>query len=123
MAIRNLYVAKLRKAEHQFYHQLNTNLSLNQLKSRACSWWKLVKTTLGQSYTTDIPAIKSYAGKLIVDIKEKAELLNSYFANQCTLNISDCLTTNTNQPPVLTSVKCSFTFDHISELDVYNSVN
>ena len=117
-AVRNYYVAKLSKAEQQFYHQLDTNLSLNQLKSSPRRWWKLAKTALGQSYTTGIPAIKSNAGKLVVDIKEKAELLNSYFASQCTLNISDCLTTSTSQPPVLTSVKCSFTFDHISESDV-----
>ena len=113
-AVRNHYVAKLRKAEHQFYHQLDTNLSLNQLKSSPRSWWKLAKTALGQSYATGIPVIKSNAGKLVVDIKEKAELINSYFADQCTLNISDCLTTSTSQPPVLTSVKCSLTFDQIS---------
>ena len=101
-AVRNIDVAKLRKAEHQFYHPLNTNLSLNQLKSSPLSWWKLAKTALVQSYTTGIPAIKSNAGKLIVDVKEKAELLNSYFGNQCTLKISDCLTTSASQPPVLT---------------------
>ena len=60
---------------------------LNSIQKSSKAYWSLLKSFLNNNKIPIIP--------LVTDFKKKAELFNSYFANQCTLiNSNNALPVN-----------------------------
>ena len=69
-------------SEHNYYLRMANELNSIQKSSKA--YWPLLKSFLNNKKIPIIPTIL-HNNALVTDFKKKAELLNSYFANQCTL--------------------------------------
>ena len=52
------------------------------------TYWKILKNLINKSKAPKIPPLK-VNDKFVMDCKEKAELFNGLFANQCKPNIND----------------------------------
>ena len=57
---------------------------LNSIQQSSKAYWSLLKSFLNNKKNPIIPPIL-HNNALATDFKKKAELFNSYFANQCTL--------------------------------------
>ena len=69
-------------SKHNYYLRIANKLSSIQKSSKA--YWSLLKSFLNNKKTPIIPPIL-HNNAFVTDFKKKAELFNSYFANQCTL--------------------------------------
>ena len=74
-----------RKAQHNFYSNLNNRLS--QEKKSPKLWWRTVKSNLGVTETSSIPVLCLDGLPITCDVI-KCEMLNDYFASQCNDNSS-----------------------------------
>ena len=84
--LRNLVVAEIRKSQFLYYQ--NTSYKLMNESTSSKAWWKYVKILSGQEVVqTDCPLWKD--GILIFDQKEKADLLNDFFASVTSLDRSE----------------------------------
>ena len=78
--VRNWYVSELRLAEQQFYRSISD--SLRASRSSSHRWWKKIKSVCGFSSLDQIPPLSS-GTTIHVSPLEKAEVLNTAFARQC----------------------------------------
>ena len=62
----------------------------------SCNWWHKAKAYAGISnFTSQIPDLATIDGKLVEADSDKAEVLASFFASQCSTPISEAGTTPT----------------------------
>ena len=73
-------------SKHNYYLRIANKLSSIQKSSKA--YWSLLKSFLNNKKIPIIPPIL-HNNAFVTDFKKKAELLNFYFANQCTLTNSN----------------------------------
>ena len=99
-------------SKHNYFLRMANKLNSIQNSSKA--YWSLLKSFLNNKKIPIIPPIL-HNNALVTDFKKKAELFNSYFANQCTLiNSNSTLLVNVQY---LTDKRLS-SFDLISEDDI-----
>ena len=101
--VRNWYVSELRLAEQQFYRSISD--SLRASRSSSHRWWKKIKSVCGFSSLDQIPPLSS-GTTIHVSPLEKAEVLNTAFARQCSAP------TKTNSPlitPITPAEEFQFT--------------
>ena len=86
---------------------------LNSIQKSSKAYWSLLKSFINNKKNPIVPLIL-HNNALVTDFKKKAELFNSYFANQCTVvNSNSALSVNV---PYLTDKRLS-SFD-FSEDDI-----
>ena len=71
------------EALKQKYYCIKTNTFTNAEKSSK-AYWSIIKSFLNNKKIPLIPPL-FYANRFITNFKEKAELFNSFFADQCSL--------------------------------------
>ena len=101
--VRNWYVSELRLAEQEFYRSISD--SLRASRSSSHRWWKKIKSVCGFSSLDQIPPLSSGTA-IHVSPLEKAEVLNTAFARQCSAP------TKTNSPlitPITPAEEFQFT--------------
>ena len=92
---RNLVVSEIRKSQHHYYKNISLKLQHEPTSSKA--WWKYVKILSGEEVIqTNCPLWND--GILIYDQKEKADLMNDFFASITTLEDSDTFPTENIVP-------------------------
>lgn len=84
-AVRNIYVAELRRAERHYYSKMSYRLSSNTFHQNTRQWWKLAKSVSGSTSTSAIPPLE-VDGCFVTNSTAKAECLNSFFTELSFLN-------------------------------------
>ena len=84
--VSNLYVAELRFAEKEYYSRPLYDLTSERFSREPHRWWKKAKSICGITSKTHLPTLvadgPSWSSSL-----DKAERLNSSFAQQCTASV------------------------------------
>ena len=84
--LRNLYVAELRFAEKEYYSTQLCELTPERCSREPHRWWNKAKSICGINSKTHLPTLvvngSSWSSSL-----DKAECLNSSFAQQCTASV------------------------------------
>ena len=80
--VRNWYVAELRYSEKLYYRQISLHLSKKNFVFNAHKWWKIAKKSCGLRSSECIPPL-SVNGRASLTASNKAESLNTVFAQQC----------------------------------------
>ena len=84
--VRNLYVAELRFAEKEYYSTQLCELTPERFSREPHRWWNKAKSICGINSKTHLPTLvvngSSWSSSL-----DKAECLNSSFAQQCTASV------------------------------------
>lgn len=81
---RNEVTKNLRKAKHEYFQNLATKLKTsNDLSSR--DYWKTLKSFISPAQKSSIPPLL-HDNRYVEDNNEKADLLNTYFAQQTLLD-------------------------------------
>ena len=89
--LQNQLNVSIESSNQRYYSKLISKLSNPATSSR--TYWSIVKTFLNNKKTHIPPQF--HENKFITNFKEKAELFNTFFANQCTLlNNSSVLPNN-----------------------------
>ncbi|CAF1486333.1 unnamed protein product, partial [Didymodactylos carnosus] len=73
---------------HQLVNEVTRTVSKTCLDLVVCD--SLIKGALGKNKTASIPTLRTDQGEQIKDLAEKAEVLNQYFAQTCTMPKSLC---------------------------------
>ena len=82
---RNKVVNLLRCAKKQYHESLCTRITQNKFSNK--DWWKLVKHLSGfNNKTTEIKVLVDDNGTSFTDDIQKAELLNTFFTSQSTVD-------------------------------------
>ena len=82
---RNKVVNLLRCAKKQYHESLCTRITQNKFSNK--DWWKLVKQLSGfNNKTTEIKVLVDDNGTSFTDDIQKAELLNTFFTSQSTVD-------------------------------------
>ena len=81
--LRNEVTSNLRKAKHEYVKSLANKLKTSNLSSQ--DYWKTLKSFIRPSHISTIPPLY-HEDVYIEDTNEKANLLNSYFAEQSVLD-------------------------------------
>ena len=79
-AVRNYYVAELRRAERLYYQDLQQKLSASEFNRSSRQWWKVARSACGLRPTSAVPAMDTDNG-FISDKKSIAELFIGFFCN------------------------------------------
>ena len=112
--MQNLLTAANEKSKEQFCSQISTKLMDPTLSPKA--YWSILKTFLNKK---KIPCILPiyHDNNYIADLKEEAQIVNDFFAKQCTLveNIRKLLTDSFKRTNNLVST-ISFTEDVIAKI-------
>ena len=87
------------------------------LTSTKC-YWSLLKTILNEKKVPCIPPI-FHNNKYVTDFKEKSEIFNSFFANQCSLTPNNSISPS----ELKLFTKHSLTFCDFSETDVLQMID
>ena len=72
----------IEKSKNNYYSKLSQKLSNKATSSKA--YWSILKTFLNDKKIPCIPPV-FHNNKFVIDFKEKAELFNTFFAEQCSL--------------------------------------
>ena len=72
----------IEKSKNSYYSKFSQKLSNNATSSKA--YWSILKTFLNDKKIPCIPPV-FHNNKFVIDFKEKAELFNTFFAEQCSL--------------------------------------
>ena len=72
----------IEKSKNYYYSKLSQKLSNKATSSKA--YWSILKTFLNDKKIPYIPPI-FHDNKFVIDFRWKAELFNTFFAEQCTL--------------------------------------
>ena len=84
---RNEVIALIRQNKAQYFERLASQLKSGTLSSRG--WWKTLKSLMCPHSSTSIPPLYDTANdSMIIKEDEKANSLNSYFANQSCIDDS-----------------------------------
>ena len=112
--IQNLLTATIEKSKEQFYSRISTKLMDPIISSK--TYRSILKTFLNNKKILCIPPIY-HNDNHITDFKEKAQIFNEFFANQCTLvkNSSKLPTNSFKRTNNLLST-ISFTKDDIAKI-------
>ena len=114
--VRNKVVSLNRKNIKCFVNNIDLHLS-------ECSdpkvWWSNIKTLLGSKAYKGIPPI-SYEGRIINNDKEKADIFNKYFSQQCKLPPN---AVSTHLPTFTYKTTARLNMLYISEPDVLTVLN
>ena len=77
----------IRQSKVQYFERLSSQLESGTLSSRA--WWKTLKSLMcSHSSTSSPPLYDTSSDTMIIEEDDKANLLNSYFANQSRIDDS-----------------------------------
>ncbi len=112
---RNKVNKLVRKAKEEYTTTL-TNKLVDSKKDK--DWWKLVKSVSGLNNNSSIPALNEN-GSAVTDPKAKAQILNNYFAEICTVDESNIPNIGEVEPiatDTLTSIE-------ITEQEVNDQIN
>ena len=123
---RNAYTSAIRKRKKDYDTDLDFKIS-NTTKFNDKNWWKTVSSFLKKngSETKTIPPLESETGEIIYTCREKAELFNSFFAKQSTVDSEDDAVphipyvNNEISPLVISS---DYVFQILSTLDTSKAV-
>ena len=77
-----MYVKELRLAERRYHRGLSDRLSTANLRNDPHHWWTVLKKACGWKVREVIPPLVQ-DNQLHLDEKDKAEVQNSFFAQQC----------------------------------------
>ena len=113
--VRNVTNKLIRKAKLSYYSNLGLKLS-DPNTGQKC-FWTTYKKLINKKAKTNIPPLMEN-GAFISNCREKADIFNKYFANQCTIN------NNGSVLPNLTS-KTDASLSHISasQEEIINIIN
>ena len=84
-AVRNVYVAELRRAERHFFRKINHRLSTNSFHQNDRQWWALARSVGGFTTENSIPPLE-VDGNFVLSSMAKAESLSKFFAELSFLN-------------------------------------
>ena len=80
--LQNQLIQSIHTAKQRYFNKISKKLC-DPLTSTKC-YWSLLKTILNEKKVPCIPPI-FHNNKYVTDFKEKSEIFNSLFANQCSL--------------------------------------
>ena len=80
--LQNQLIQSIHTAKQRYFKKISKKLC-DPLTSTKC-YWSLLKTILNEKKLPCIPPI-FHNNKYVTDFKEKSEIFNSFFANQCSL--------------------------------------
>ena len=113
--VRNLYVAELRFAERRFFARQCSKLSSKDAVRDTHRWWKTAKSVCGIKAFRSIPTLVEN-GTPTSSPLEKSELLNAFFAEQCTTLLAS---PSRSSPPIIApAVDRTFSFRLLNDEDV-----
>ena len=120
--VRNWYVAELRSAEKFYYKQISIQLSKRNLSADPHKWWKIAKKSCGLEASETIPPL-SVNGRACLTASDKAESLNTVFAQQCSAPAAE--STCSRALPELENRSRSerFTFTALTTKDVFGRLS
>ena len=81
--LRNETTNMLRSSKREYFEKMANKLNTNVTSSR--DWWKILKTFITTTKSSNIPPMKSN-NEFFTEDKDKAKLLNNYFKTQSSLN-------------------------------------
>ena len=81
-ALQNRLTSTIENAKSEYYSKLSRKLSNPETSSKAC--WSLLKSFVNDKKMPIIPPLY-HNGNFITDFCQKAELFNSFFAEQCSI--------------------------------------
>ena len=81
--LRNETTNMLRSSKREYFEKMANKLNTNVTSSR--DWWKILKTFITTTKSSNIPPMKSN-NEFFTKDKDKAKLLNNYFKTQSSLN-------------------------------------
>ena len=100
---RNEVIAMIRQSKVQYFERLSSQLKSGTLSSRG--WWKTMKSLMySHSSISILPLYDTSSDTMIIEEDEKANLLNSYFANQSRIDDSLSFIHDENQEIVNNSL-------------------
>ena len=111
----------IESSEERYYARIANRLSNTQKSTK--TYWSLSKIFLNNKKIPLIPPL-FHENRFITDFKEKAELFNSFFSNQCSL-LKNCSKLPTN-PRYVTDKRLrtiNFTADNIEKIIVSLNTN
>ena len=93
-ALQNQFHISIEESKEKYYTKLSSRLAdlLTSLKT----YWSILKTLLNDKKIPCIPPL-FHENKFVTDFREKAELFNHFFVNQCSL-LSNNRVLHTNLP-------------------------
>ena len=80
--LQNQLIQSIHTAKQRYFKKISKKL-FDPLTSTKC-YWSLLKTILNEKKVPCIPSI-FHNNKYVTNFKEKSEIFNSFFANQCSL--------------------------------------
>ena len=95
----------IEESKNQYYTRLSHKLL--DPKTSQKSYWSILKTFLNNKKIPCIPPLL-HQDKFVTDFKEKANIFNNFFANQC------CIVSNNSELPVILTRK---THESLSTID------
>ena len=78
----NMLISSKREYFEKMANKLNTNVTSSR------DWWKLLKTFITTTKSSNIPPMENN-NEIYTEDKEKSKLLNNYFKTQSSLNDDD----------------------------------
>ena len=114
--LQNQLIQSIHTAKQRYFNKISKKLC-DPLTSTKC-YWSLLKTILNEKKVPCIPPI-FHNNKYVTDFKEKSEIFNSFFANQCSL-----IPNNSILPSELKLLtEHNLTSSDLSEPDILQMIN
>ena len=112
--LQNQLKVSIDNSKQTYYSKLSSKLTNPATNSK--TYWSIVKASLNNKKIPCIPSL-FHENKFITDFKDKAELLNTFFANRCTpLNNSSVLPNNLAKLTNESLDKVNFSTENISKI-------
>ena len=112
--LQNQLNVSIENSKQTYYSKLSGKLANPATNSKM--YWSILKTFLSNKKIPCIPPL-FHENKFIINFKERAELFNTFFANQCTLlNNSSVLPNNLAKPTNESPDTVNFSTDDISQI-------
>ena len=102
-SVRNEVISLIRQTKESRYDLISSKLKSGTLSPR--DWWKTLKSLMSSSPSSSIPPLFDfYSDSMVIDENEKANVLNSYFANQSSIDDSLSTLPEANYPQIQSSL-------------------
>ena len=102
-SVRNEVISLIRQTKENHYDLISSKLKSGTLSLR--DWWKTLKSLMSSSPSSSIPLLFDFSSdSMVIDESEKANILNSYFANQSSIDDSLSTLPEANYPKIQSSL-------------------
>jgi len=114
--VRNDVVLLLRNSKNEYFNNIARKLKSSDLCAK--DWWKTLRTFIPTNTSSSIPPLlDEQTRNLVANNSCKADMLNRYFASQCSIDES-----NHDLPPMSNSNDNSLQYIHITQEEVIDSI-